>query len=301
DCPHFLFQLWLNSAIIANRVSATELGVHVIFGVMSVNKTPPHYDAITSALVTYVIVLLFAVIGYGLGGILANWYNASIACITVKERFDLYFERIDAADIQNIPWIQKKDNKYMKMCSYGHRYLGILMPAIFCIAVFWIYGIRRILDDFHFAMGSKLPKYWQICWKVTALLVPVCFIFFFIYTFNFKSRTDRYFLLFMISPVIISMIVRIIMTAVKLKLTYLWHSSRTFGPETKQEKIDRRNFIPHLWKRHREKAITCKHKCLVNNPLFKDAVQINEKNRKVFSLSFSSEIEAAFEGSSVDY
>ncbi|KAJ9595085.1 hypothetical protein L9F63_013611, partial [Diploptera punctata] len=50
----------------------------------------------------------------------------------------------------------------------AYRLLTILITMAFSIGVFWIYGLHRVVEDFHFTLGYELEAYWTICWKIIA-------------------------------------------------------------------------------------------------------------------------------------
>ena len=46
------------------------------------------------------------------------------------------------------------------------------------VAISWVYGMRRVIEDIKFMLEIDLGIYWKFCW---GFLIPISLSFFFIY------------------------------------------------------------------------------------------------------------------------
>lgn len=57
---------------------------------------------------------------------------------------------------------------------YGGTFLAIIVGVFEITTVFWIYGLRRFLDDVEFMTGTRPGVYWRVCWvAITPILMIV--------------------------------------------------------------------------------------------------------------------------------
>lgn len=62
---------------------------------------------------------------------------------------------------------------------YGGTFVVIIVGVVEITTVFWLYGLRRFLDDVEFMTGVRPGIYWRVCWVVIS---PVLMIAILIYT-----------------------------------------------------------------------------------------------------------------------
>lgn len=52
------------------------------------------------------------------------------------------------------------------------------LTVVEVVAISYVYGMRRVLEDIKFMLGIDLGIYWKFCWGI---LIPICLTFMFVY------------------------------------------------------------------------------------------------------------------------
>ncbi|XP_015510299.2 sodium-dependent nutrient amino acid transporter 1 [Neodiprion lecontei] len=61
---------------------------------------------------------------------------------------------------------------------YGGTFVAIIVGTVEILTVFWIYGLRKFIDDVEFMTGVRPGIYWRVCWMiVTPLLMIVILVY----------------------------------------------------------------------------------------------------------------------------
>ncbi|XP_012252429.2 sodium-dependent nutrient amino acid transporter 1-like [Athalia rosae] len=61
---------------------------------------------------------------------------------------------------------------------FGGTFIAILVGVAEIVTIFWIYGLRRFLDDVEFMTGVRPGLYWRLCWvAVTPILMIVIMVY----------------------------------------------------------------------------------------------------------------------------
>ena len=68
---------------------------------------------------------------------------------------------------------------------YGGGFMIFALAVLEVVAITYVYGMRRVLDDIKFMLGIDLNMYWKFCW---GFLIPAALSFFFVY---FTATFDR--------------------------------------------------------------------------------------------------------------
>ena len=70
---------------------------------------------------------------------------------------------------------------------YGGGFMIFALAVLEVVAINYIYGMKRVLEDVKFMLGIDLNIYWKFCW---GFLIPFSLTFFFFYfTFTFEQIT----------------------------------------------------------------------------------------------------------------
>ena len=70
---------------------------------------------------------------------------------------------------------------------YGGGFMIFALAVLEVVAISYIYGMRRVLQDIKFMLGVDLSIYWKFCW---GFLIPGALTFFFLYFTATFERID---------------------------------------------------------------------------------------------------------------
>ena len=64
------------------------------------------------------------------------------------------------------------------MDHYGGGFMIFALAVLEVVAISYVYGMRRVLEDVKFMLDIDLGIYWKFCW---GYLIPISLTFFFVY------------------------------------------------------------------------------------------------------------------------